>query len=288
MIKNGAVTVNDRPIQKPGHPVAPRDRILLHLPDPAPPSTTPEAIPLDIVYEDADVLVVNKPAGMVVHPACGHPSSTLVNALLHHCAGLSGVGGATRPGIVHRLDKDTSGLLMVAKHDGSHHALADQLAARRITREYVAIVWSAPKADAGTIDAPIGRHPRDRKRMAVVEDRGRPAVTHYRVTARFAFCALLVLRLETGRTHQIRVHLAHLGYPVLGDAVYGGGHKRLGHLPPPERRLARAVLACVPRQALHAAALGFDHPRTGAHMAFRVPLPGDMQQALDMLRENRL
>ncbi|MBI4550716.1 MAG: RluA family pseudouridine synthase, partial [Candidatus Latescibacteria bacterium] len=237
--------------------------------------------------EDDALLVVNKPAGMVVHPACGHWDATLVNALLYHCGQLSGAGGTIRPGIVHRLDKETSGLLVVAKRDDVHSVLAGQLAARQIIRQYVAVVWGRLTPDTGSIIAPIGRHPVDRKRMAVVaEGQGRAAITHYRVTERFRWCSLLDLRLETGRTHQIRVHLAHLGHPVFGDATYGGRMKRVGGLSPADRRLATDLLEHLPRQALHAAHLRFCHPLTGETLAFTAPLPDDMAQTLDRLRKN--
>lgn len=275
--------VNATPIRKTGYTVGPRDVITIRIPAPVPSSTTPENIPLDIVYEDEALLVVNKPSGMVVHPACGHRTATLVNALLYHCAQLSGVGEASRPGVVHRLDKDTSGLLVVAKQDDVHLALADQMAARRITRQYFAIVWGTPKSPAGTISAPIGRHPVHRKRMAVVET-GRTATTHYQVTETLGFCSVMSLRLETGRTHQIRVHLAHHNHPVFGDATYGGRVKHIGRLAQPDRRLARAVLDILPRQALHAAVLKFRHPRTERMIECHAPIPDDMNAALDCLR----
>jgi len=227
----------------------------------------PKPIPLDIVYEDDDIIVINKPQGMVVHPAAGARAGTLVNALLAHTRGLSGIGGKERPGIVHRLDKDTSGLLVVAKHDRAHISLARQLQAREVLREYAAIVHGRVRADRGRVDAPIGRHPVNRKRMAVVFG-GRPAVTDYEVLERFAEYSYLRLVLQTGRTHQIRVHMAHLGHPVVGDPVYGS------------RRSPWELEG----QCLHARRLGFRHPRTGAWMTFTTPLPEHMERVLEDLR----
>ncbi len=230
-------------------------------------AVNPEPISLDVRYEDGDLLVVNKPAGLTVHPAPGHPRGTLVNAVLAHVPDLAS-GGALRPGIVHRLDKDTSGLLVVAKRDEAYRKLTAQLRARTVIREYLAIVRGAVANDAGVIDAPIGRHPAQRTRMAVVP-RGRPAVTRYRVRERLAGATLLECRLETGRTHQIRVHLQHLGHPVLGDPVYG-----------------RTRVPEMKRQALHAARLEFLHPRTGEHLAFAAPLPDDFAALLERLRRD--
>jgi 23S rRNA pseudouridine1911/1915/1917 synthase len=226
---------------------------------------------LQIVYEDDSVLVLNKPPGLVVHPAPGHRSGTLVNALLFHCQTLSGVGGEVRPGIVHRLDKDTSGLLLVAKHDRSHRHLAAQLKARQLRRGYMALVRGVMPASRGTIDAPIGRHPQQRKKMAVVTRSGRVARTHYQVLDAWGPISLLRVSLETGRTHQIRVHLAHVGHAVLGDAVYGAG---MWHLPG-HPGLERAVRA-FPRQALHADQVRFQHPDTDQWLEFTAPLPADM------------
>lgn len=248
----------------------------ISVPPPAPTTAEPEAIPLDVVYEDADLVVVNKPAGMVVHPARGHAGGTLVNALLHHVADLSGIGGALRPGIVHRLDKDTSGLLVVAKNDASHHALSDALRARAMRRLYLAAAWGHLPESSMTVDAPIGRHPTDRLRMAVV-DGGRRAITRLRVRESWVAAELLDVSLRTGRTHQIRVHLAHIGHPVVGDSAYGSGWER--GMTGPGRAWARELARRVPRQFLHAAELAFAHPRTGAPMRFRVPLPADLEAA---------
>jgi 23S rRNA pseudouridine1911/1915/1917 synthase len=243
------------------------DVVVLVVPPPAPVVLQPEPLPLDIVYEDADVLVVNKPAGLVVHPGAGRTSGTLVHAVLAHCPDLPGIGGAHRPGIVHRLDKDTSGLLVVAKTEAALRHLQAEIAAKRATRDYLALVWGRPSPAAGTIEAPIGRDPRRRTRMAVRPD-GRPAVTRYRVLEAFPEAALLEVRLVTGRTHQIRVHCAHIGHPVVGDPVYGRRRNPWG----------------LQRQALHAFRLAFTHPRDGRALQFEVPLPEDLATALRALR----
>ena len=239
----------------------------------------PENIPLDVVYEDDDIIVVNKKSGMVVHPAPGSESGTLVNALLYHCgATLSGINGALRPGIVHRIDKDTSGLLVVAKNDAAHRALAAMLEAHEIVREYHALVSGGFREDSGTVDLPIGRHPVDRKRMAVLrkgEGHSRSAVTHYEVKERFGAVSYLRLWLETGRTHQIRVHMSHKGHALLGDTTYGGGST------PFERRNT----ALLSGQCLHAKRLTFRHPRTNREMSFETPLPEDFEALLAILRK---
>ncbi len=246
------------------------DRITLTLPDPQPIEAQPQNIPLDIVYEDDHLLVVNKPKGMVVHPAPGNPDGTLVNALLYHCRGqLSGVGGAIRPGIVHRIDKDTSGLLVVAKDDLTHQGLSEQMAVHAIHRVYHAVVYGNIRQDAGTIEAPIGRDPRDRKRMAVTPGQGKRACTHWQVLERFGRFTLLACRLETGRTHQIRVHMAHIGHPLAGDPVYG----------------PRSVIRELQGQCLHAKELGFRHPVTGQEMRFDSPLPAYFTTFLERLRK---
>ena len=246
------------------------DRITLTLPDPQPIEAQPQDIPLDIVYEDDHLLVVNKPKGMVVHPAPGNPDGTLVNALLYHCRGqLSGVGGAIRPGIVHRIDKDTSGLLVVAKDDLTHQGLSEQMAVHAIHRVYHAVVYGNIRQDAGTIEAPIGRDPRDRKRMAVTPGQGKRACTHWQVLERFGRFTLLACRLETGRTHQIRVHMAHIGHPLAGDPVYG----------------PRSVIRELQGQCLHAKELGFRHPVTGQEMRFDSPLPAYFTTFLERLRK---
>lgn len=248
------------------------------LPPPAPLAAQPQDIPLAVVFEDAHLIVVDKPAGMVVHPAAGNPDGTLVNALLHHCAGqLSGIGGVARPGIVHRIDKDTSGLLVVAKSDAAHEGLARQFADHSIHRRYLAVTGGQPRPAEGTISARLGRSDADRKKMAVLPDdsaRGKHAITHYRTLQRLDNAALVECRLETGRTHQVRVHLASIGHPLLGDPVYG---RCPAPLRPTLRRLAFA------RQALHAASLGFIHPVSGENCAFDSDLPADMAELIDEL-----
>ncbi|MQL52945.1 RluA family pseudouridine synthase [Desulfofundulus thermobenzoicus] len=266
LIEEGLVTVNGGPARA-GYRVKAGDEVLVEIPPPRELAVLPEDIPLDIFYEDGDVIVINKPRGMVAHPAEGNYSGTLVNALLYHCRDLSGVNGVLRPGIVHRLDKDTSGLIMVAKNDRAHLDLARQLQDRRVTRRYIALAHGGFKEDRGTVDAPIGRHPRDRQRMAVVAG-GRRAVTHYTVRERFGQYTLLELKLETGRTHQIRVHMAHLGHPLVGDLKYGPARPHFG----------------LQGQFLHAAVLGFVHPGTGEYLEFIAPLPEELQRVLDKLR----
>ena len=247
------------------------DRVEVDVPDAEPVSARPQPIPLDIVYEDGHLVVVNKPKGMVVHPAPGNPDGTLVNALLYHCqGGLSGIGGEVRPGIVHRIDKDTSGLLVVAKDDVTHQGLARQLAAHSITREYQAVVYGGFKSDMGTVETPIGRHKTDRKKMAVVQQGGRYAYTAYEVLARYQGFTHIACRLRTGRTHQIRVHMASIGHPVAGDAVYG----------------PKAVLSQLHGQCLHAARLGFVHPVNGEYLEFEAPLPAYFTAFLNTLRRN--
>lgn len=243
--------------------------LVVEIPPARPLDVRPENIPLDIVYEDGDLLVVNKPKGMVVHPAAGNYDGTLVNALLHHCGdSLSGINGVIRPGIVHRIDKDTSGLLIVAKNDTAHRHLAEQIKAHSFTREYRAVVYGRIRED-GTVDAPIARHPQDRKRMAVQQSpSARDAVTHYFVTRNFTGFTQLRLRLETGRTHQIRVHMAYIGHPVAGDPVYG----------------PKKVITSLHGQCLHAGLIGFIHPRTGAYMEFEAPLPPYFTDFLRTLR----
>ena len=268
LLEAGQVRLGGVPARK-AHRTSPGEVFHVEQDEPEDPCAAPQDIPLDVVFEDGDVVVVNKPRGMVVHPAPGHPDGTLVNALLAHCGGsLSGVGGVKRPGIVHRIDKDTSGLVIAAKNDRAHLALASQLSTRTLTREYDAIVRGAVKSDRGTIDAPIGRHPADRKRQAVTVRNSRPAVTHYEVVARYGAYTHVRCRLETGRTHQIRVHLAHIGHPVLGDAVYGRKKPELG----------------LSSQCLHARKLRFVHPSTGEPMELSAGLPGYFADALAKLR----
>jgi 23S rRNA pseudouridine1911/1915/1917 synthase len=257
------------------------DVLELRVPEPEISPIEGEAIPLHVVHEDEALLVIDKPAGMVVHPAPGHRSGTLVNALLHHVRDLSGIGGVLRPGIIHRLDKDTSGLLIVAKSDRSHRALADALRAREIRRRYLTLVWGHLDESHFTVDRPIARSPNDRKRMAVVEG-GRRAITRFRRVERWPAADLLQAQLETGRTHQIRVHLLSTGHPVVGDPIYGAGRQRgfSGHTRGWALELARRV----PRQFLHAAELRFTHPFTGAEMRFHAPLPGDLQRVVRWAR----
>lgn len=266
LIKDGEFKINGLKI-RPSYRVKQGDQATLTVPDPAPATVVPEAVPLDIVYEDHDVLVVNKPRGMVVHPSPGHMSGTLVNALLHHCTDLSGINGVLRPGIVHRIDKDTSGLLMVAKTDAAHRSLAAQLKDKTTKRQYLAIVHGVVTENEGLIDAPIGRDTHDRKKMAVTADNSKTAVTHFKVLERFSRYTLVSCRLETGRTHQIRVHMAYIGHPVAGDPKYG-----------PRKTLP------IHGQALHAGEIGFTHPVTGKFMEFRVDPPTDFQELLDRLR----
>jgi len=268
LLEEGRVTLDGRPLAK-NYRLAGTEALSVALPDPEPIEALPQDIPLDVVYEDADIIVVNKPKGLVVHPAPGHPDGTLVNALLYHCGGsLSGIGGALRPGIVHRIDRDTSGLIIAAKNDLAHQRLAAQLQDHTLARTYECIVTGSLREDAGTVDAPIGRHPADRKKMAVVPS-GRPAVTHWEVLERFPGCTYLRCRLETGRTHQIRVHMAYLGHPILGDTVYGAKK------PAPGLR----------GQCLHAVGLRFLHPRTGEAVELRCPLPEEFQAQLEKRRE---
>lgn len=274
LIEDGHVSVGtDMVSSKAGLKVKAGQRVRVDLPDLEELKIEPENIPLDILYEDDQLIVVNKPKGMVVHPAAGHYTGTLVNALLYHCRGsLSGINGVLRPGIVHRIDRDTTGSLVAAKTDQAHQNLADQLKVHSIRRLYRAIVIGNLKADEGTIDAPIARHPTDRKKMAVCQPgRGKEAVTHYRVLERFGNYTYIECRLETGRTHQIRVHMAHIGHPLLGDTVYG-----------PSR--------CpydLQGQTLHAMVLGFNHPSTGAYMEFTAPLPGYFEHLLEHFRASQ-
>ncbi|MEW5931691.1 MAG: RluA family pseudouridine synthase [Gemmatimonadota bacterium] len=280
LIEGGNVLLNGAPPRKRDRP-RPGDRVEVTLPAPEPASAAAEEIPLDIVFQDADLVVLDKPAGLVVHPAPGNPTGTLVNALLHSVRDLSGIGGELRPGIVHRLDKDTSGLMIVAKNDEAHRRLSDDLKARRIRRAYLAAAWGHLPADALTVDAPIARHPTERKRMAVVQG-GRHAVTHFRRLERWKAADLVRAELETGRTHQIRVHLLHAGHPVVGDRTYAEGRERgFGGA---ERPWAQALARRVPRQFLHAAELRFAHPRTGEEMRFEAPLPPDLAAAAEWAR----
>lgn len=287
LIEAGEVARNGAPLRDPAAKLAAGDRVALRVPAPEPSKLEGEDIALDIVFEDQHLLVLDKPAGLVVHPAAGHAKGTLVHALIAHCGdSLSGIGGVKRPGIVHRLDKDTSGLLVVAKTDSAHRGLADLFAdhgrSGSLIREYLALVWGAMGRPAGTIDAPLARHPRQREKMAVAAERGRRAVTHWRVERALGPASLIACRLETGRTHQIRVHLAHIGHPLLGDSVYGSGFKsKAAQLSEPEQ----AALAKLDRQALHAAKLGFAHPVTGEILSFESPPPEDFAQLIKALAD---
>ncbi|MCM3003845.1 RluA family pseudouridine synthase [Priestia koreensis] len=264
-IKNGDVTVNNQP-SKVNYKVKLNDQIVLTIPELEESNVEAEEMDLDIYYEDEDVLVVNKPRGMVVHPAPGHTSGTLVNGLMAHCKDLSGINGVMRPGIVHRIDKDTSGLLMVAKNDMAHESLVNQLVAKTVTRRYRALVHGIIPHDHGTIDAPIGRDKIDRQSMTVTEENSRDAVTHFNVLERFREFTYVECQLETGRTHQIRVHMKYIGHPLAGDPKYG-----------PRKTLP------IDGQALHAGVLGFEHPRTGKYVEFEAPLPKEFEEMLDLV-----
>ena len=268
LLEQGCVTCGGRPVKKNAKTEAGQESDTLP-PEVGETGLVPQDIPLHVVYEDGDVLVIDKPKGLVVHPAAGHEDGTLVNALLHHCGdSLSGINGEKRPGIVHRIDMDTSGLLIVAKNDFAHQALAAQLQDHSLRRVYECIVRGGFREDSGTVDAPIGRHPTDRKRMAVTEKNSRPAVTHWEVIDRYGAYTHLRCRLETGRTHQIRVHMAYINHPIAGDPVYGVKKPELG----------------LTSQCLHARELTFTHPRTGEEMTFTTPLPEEFQKALARLR----
>lgn len=272
LIKEGHVSVNGKPV-KANYKLGAGDEISVEIPEAKEPDILPEDIPLDILYEDQDILVVNKPKGMVVHPAAGHYSGTLVNALMYHCKdSLSGINGVMRPGIVHRIDMDTTGSLLVCKNDEAHRILAEQLKEHTIRREYHAIVYGNIKEDTGTVDAPIGRHPTDRKKMSINHKNGKRAVTHYEVLERFGNFTYIRCRLETGRTHQIRVHMASLHHPLLGDEVYGPS--------------SRPPFPGLKGQVLHAKILGIYHPATGEYMEFDAPLPQYFVDLLQKLRRN--
>ena len=277
LIEEGRVLLNGTRPRK-SEPLSPGDRIELTIPEPEVITAEPEELPLEIVHEDEDLVVVNKAAGMVVHPAKGHPRGTLVNALLHHVRDLSGIGGKLRPGIVHRLDRDTSGLLVVAKNDSTHQALSDALRHRKVRRLYRALSWGHLSESPMTIDAPLGRDPSDRTRRAVVTG-GKRAVTHVRVRDRLPAAELLDVALETGRTHQIRVHLAHLGHPIVGDETYGAGWGR--GMSGSVRGWARELSTRVERQFLHARRLAFRHPSTDELIDLRVPLPDDLKRVME-------
>ncbi|MCM2674801.1 RluA family pseudouridine synthase [Alkalicoccobacillus plakortidis] len=268
-IKDGSVQLNNEPV-KSNYKVEEADHITVTIPEAVELEAVAEDIPLDVIYEDDDVIVINKPRGMVVHPAPGHPNGTLVNALLHHCPDLPGINGVIRPGIVHRIDKDTSGLLMVAKNDVAHESLVSQLKAKTTKRLYQTIVHGVIPHEHGTVEAPIGRDKRDRQSMAVTDQNGRDAVTHFTVLETFEKYSYITCQLETGRTHQIRVHMKYIGHPVAGDPKYG-----------PKKTLD------INGQALHASVLGFTHPRTGEELLFEAPMPEDMSILLKKLQDSR-
>jgi len=283
LIRGGKILVDGSPA-KTGLALRGGERLHVNLPEAEPLDLIPEDLPLDILYEDEQLAVIDKPAGLVVHPSPGHGRGTLVHALLHHLDHLSGIGGVLRPGIVHRLDKDTSGLILVAKDDPSHRRLSEMLAAREIRREYLALAWGALPEDEGDIVGNIGRDPRQRQRMAVVRDSGKNAETHYSRLKRLGEFDYIRLALKTGRTHQIRVHLSWIGHPILGDPLYGGRRKGMGGLKREARERIREILEILPRQALHAARLSFRHPADGREMTFESPLPGDFARVLELLR----
>lgn len=274
LLKDGMVSVNEKPV-KSSLKLKEGDRIRIVFPEPEELDAKPEKMELDILYEDSDVILVNKPKGMVVHPSQGHPSHTLVNGLLYHCAGeLSGINGVLRPGIVHRIDMDTTGVLIVCKNDFAHASIAQQLKVHSITRKYRAVVYGVLRQDEGRIDAPIGRSPKDRMKMAVNDKNGKPAVTHYQVLERFNGYTYIECQLETGRTHQIRVHMASIGHPLLGDPLYG-----------PAKTPSKPMFSNLQGQTLHAMVFGFVHPRTGEYMEFTAPLPQYFQNLLEKLKK---
>lgn len=270
LVKSGEIKVNGKPVIKAGFVVEGGDQVSASIPTPQAVEIEAENIPLDILYEDADVLIVNKPKGMVVHPSAGHYSGTLVNAIMYHCAdSLSGINGEIRPGIVHRIDMDTTGALIICKNDAAHVDIAEQIKEHTVTRRYRGIVCGVVKEDEGTIEGAIGRHPTQRKKMAINEKNGKPAITHYKVLQRFAKYTYMEFRLETGRTHQIRVHMASIGHPLLGDELYGN----------PKNLVMKGLQG----QTLHAMVIGFVHPTTHEYMEFEAPLPEYFQNLLQKL-----
>jgi len=281
LIESGLVTVDGTP-QKPSLKLRGGEMITVIIPPPTPAEPLAEEIPLEILYEDSDLVVVNKPAGMVVHPGAGNAGGTLVNALLGHCHDLSGIGGELRPGIVHRIDKDTSGILVVAKNDQAHRSLSKQFKEHTVKRVYLALVFGSPKSDKGKIETIIGRHPVDRKRMSGLARRGKQAVTHWQAIQRYKGLTLIRLKLETGRTHQIRVHLSEAGHPLAGDPVYGGSG-RLANIHDPQ---LVALIKGLGRQALHAKTLGFIHPATCEYMEYDTELPEDMARIIEYLESS--
>ena len=279
LIEAQFIRLNERPI-KPSTHVGTGDRVSGILPEPTPLSLEPEALPLSILYEDSSIIVIDKPAGMVVHPAAGNPAGTLVNALIYHCKDLAGINGVLRPGIVHRLDKDTSGVMVVAKNDGAYRHLTKQFKNRIVEKVYLAVAYGTLGKEAGSIDSEIGRHPSERKRMSIRTKRGRPALTQWRVLERFKGVTFLELFPKTGRTHQIRVHLASIGHPILGDSLYGRKAKT-GAIEDP---MLRKCVETMGRQALHAHRLGFIHPQTGERVEFVSPIPKEFRDVLELLR----
>ena len=279
LIRAGHIRVNGH-IRKPGYLTKPGDVVQSEIPSPEPIICRPEAIPLSILHEDSDVIVLNKPPGLVVHPGAGHKSRTLVNALLFHCPDLEGIGGDLRPGLVHRLDKDTSGTLVVAKNDMAHESLSNQFKKRQVQKRYLALVYGDVKPSAGVIDLPIGRHPTDRKKMSTESRRSRLTETRWKVKKAFFGVTLLEIDLKTGRTHQVRVHCAAIGHPVVGDATYG---RKRGWKDLPSRQM-QEVIGTIRRQMLHAWQLTFLHPRTEQSMSFESPIAKDMASVLDALR----
>lgn len=287
LIHDGLITVDGAAV-KPSHQVSSGERIEARILAPPPSELIPEAIPLRVIYEDQHLIVIDKPAGMVVHPACGHPSGTLANALLYHYKTLAPAGGPSRPGIVHRLDKDTSGLLVAARDDQTHAALAAQFKEKSSEREYLAVVWGHPTPRQGTISSFLIRSRSDRRKIVVSETEGKWAVTHYEVIEKFRHLSLVRLNLETGRTHQIRVHLAHRGHPVFGDPAYAGRKSHLTGLNVEDTRLLGDLLQNFKRQALHARVLGFIHPMTQERLHFESEIPQDMQELIAALRRHTL
>ena len=283
LIEAGMVTVEGT-VQKSSLKLRGGEKVSVTVPPPVPAEPVAEAIPLEILYEDCDIVVVNKPAGMVVHPGAGNAHGTLVNALLGHCLDLSGIGGELRPGIVHRIDKDTSGVLVAAKNDHAHRSLSDQFREHTIKRVYLALVFGSPRQDKGKIETAIGRHPVDRKRMSGTARRGKKAVTHWYAINRFQGVTLMRIRLETGRTHQIRVHFSEAGHPLAGDKVYGGS-SRLESI---KDMQLRKLIKELGRQALHAKTLGFIHPTSGEYLEFDTELPEDLARIIDYLEKQQV
>ena len=281
LVEQGLIRVGGKEV-KSSYKLSTGEEVTVSIPPPEPSTATPEDMELNILYEDTDVIVVNKPAGLTVHPGAGINSGTLVNGLLGHCSDLSGIGGEIRPGIVHRIDKDTTGILVVAKNDAAHQGLSAQFSQHTVKRVYYALVFGSPKTDKGRIEGEIGRHPVDRKKMSGNTRHGRHAVTHWNVLARYSGVSLLKLKLETGRTHQIRVHLSEAKHPLLGDSVYGGD-ARLGNIKDVK---LKALIKELGRQALHAKTLGFIHPSSGDYIEFDSDLPEDMQRILDYLNKS--